>query len=118
MSRRRCMMRIQRFLREFRISVISLSHFTPPTPSQLHTSTFQRDHSCRHSHLYRRCSTENLLGPSRCEWGTCRHGQHRPYSGLDTLGGSEARVIRQMGLAWSLDPPTARLESGMLSLVL
>ena len=43
---------IQRFLREFRIFAISWSLFTHPSPSALHTSIFQQDHSCPHSHLY------------------------------------------------------------------
>jgi hypothetical protein len=81
-----CRMWNQHFLREFGIFVTSWSLFTPPSPSALHTSIFQRDHSCPHSHLYRGPSTENLLVPSRYEWGTCRHGQHRHWSGLDTQG--------------------------------
>ena len=47
-----CRMRIQHFLREFRIFVISWSPFTLPSASALHTSIFQGDHSCPHSHLY------------------------------------------------------------------
>jgi len=48
-----CRMWIQRFLREFTISVISWSLFTHPSPSALHTSISQRYHSCPYSHLYR-----------------------------------------------------------------
>ena len=82
--------RIQCSLREFWIFVISSLPSTPPSPSALHTSTFQRAHSCPHNHLYQGVLANNLLGPSGCEQGTCCHGQHCHWSGLGTLAPSYA----------------------------
>ena len=59
----------------------------------------------------------NLLEPSRYEWGASHHGQHLPRYGLDIMGLSGVRFIRRMRPALSLDPPTQRFESGMLTLV-
>src|SRR5258706_13875068 len=85
---------------------------------QVNLVSYRCDHSCPHSHLYRGCSAVNLLGPSIHEWGSCRHGRHCHWSGLDTLTASRACVIRRMGPVLSLDPMTKQFESGMPSPVL
>ena len=56
-----CRLQIQRFLREFRIFVISSSLSTPLSLSALRTLIFQRDHSCPPSHLYQGSSAKTLL---------------------------------------------------------
>ena len=81
-----CRPQIQHFSREFKIFAISSLLSTPPSPSVPHTSIYQRDHSCRHSHLYQRYSSENSPVPSNYEGGPCRHGRRRPWNGLDILG--------------------------------
>ncbi len=113
-----CRMRIQPFLREFRIFVISWLLVIPPSPAALHTFIFQHHHSSPPSHLYRGRSAKDLLGPSRYEWGAYRHGQCHHWSGLDTPSPSRACVICRMGPVLSLGPMTKQFESGMLSPVL
>jgi len=83
-------MRILLFLREFKIFVILSSHSTPPCPSALRTSIFQREHSCPRSHLYQGSSAEDLLEQSTYEQGTCCHGRRHHWRGLGTLGPSTA----------------------------
>ena len=70
-------MRIRCFLGESRISVISSLLSTPPFPSALHISIFQRPHSCPHSRRYRAFSASNLMGLSKFEWEGCCRGQRR-----------------------------------------
>ena len=61
-------MQIQRFLREFKIYVISLSLFTLPSPSALHTSIFQGDHSCPHGHGLDPTTTSSLVKLGNGVW--------------------------------------------------
>ena len=113
-----CRMRIQRFLRAFRESVISSLLSTPPSPSALRTSIFRRAHSCPPNHRYQGSLAKNLLVPSGFEWGACCRGQCRHWNGQDIPTRSSARVIPRMGPALSLDPSTKRFEYGTLRLVL
>ena len=113
-----CRMAIPLLWKESRIFVVLSSSSTPRSLSALHTSIFRRDPSYLLSRLYQAPSPGGLLTLSRCNEGSCCHGQRRHCNGLDTLRQSYPSAVPQTGTTLSVDPMIRRYVSGMSKLVL
>ena len=113
-----CRMPTRPFLRESKMPVVSSSPSTPPSLSVLRTRIFQRNPSYRHSRLYQLPSVQGLLEPSRCNKGSCCHGQLPHWNGSVMPIPSVASVILPMGSTLSLGPTIGPFGSGMLRPVL
>jgi len=70
-----CRMPIRPSSREFRMSIVSSSPSTPPSPSVLHTPIFHLHPSYPHSHPCRPSSAKHLLNSSRWKVASHCHGR-------------------------------------------
>jgi len=80
-----CRTAIRPSLTEFKTLFVSSSPSTRLSLSALHTFISRHDPSCPHNHYHLPSSLRGLLKPSRCKPGSCRHGQHHHWNGLDTI---------------------------------